>query len=326
MRAPSFWNKSSSVWACLLKPASWIYAYFVNRRFQKATPYQASVPVVCVGNLSVGGTGKTPICLALADFLKKKRKNFFFLNHGYKSRLQHVLVNPKLHTAFDVGDEAMLLAEKAPTVVDSNRARGAQLAEKKGAACLIMDDGFQNPFLIKTVSFVVMDGKKGFGNELVLPAGPLREPILKGLERADAVIIVGQDVWGVRSFFEKNKIDLPVLTGTFSLKKRAITALQGKKITAFAGIGYPEKFFDMLKANGLSVVKTIPFPDHYYYTRFDIETLLKESGDSILVTTAKDMVKIPKEFQKRIFKVEGVFEFDQEEMLFELLKGMFENE
>ncbi len=323
MQAPEFWYKKESFLSWLSKPLGAVYAWFTARRFQKTAPYQAPIPVICVGNLSVGGTGKTPVCLALADLLLKKRKSFFFLNHGYKSRLKNVLVNPTFHSALDVGDEALLLAQKAPTIVDNNRARGAQLAIRNGATCLIMDDGFQNPSLIKTLSFVVVDGHLGFGNMHVLPAGPLREPVLVGLKRADAVVLVGKDTWGVRSFLAKNKIDIPVLGGAFMLSARSLRRLKEQHVLAFAGIGNPRKFFEALRLNGVLVEKTQVFPDHYQYTRFDLEWLRENAGTHLLVTTTKDAVKVPKEFQSDVVVADGVFKFEEEKQVMTLLKGVF---
>lgn len=310
MRAPAFWYRKKSLRASLLSPFGALYAACVARRFRKTAPYQAGIPVICVGNLSVGGAGKTPVCLALHALLQSRGQSFFFLSHGYKGREKGILVNPQVHTASDVGDEALLLASQAPTVVDSRRARGAQIAIKNGAAGLIMDDGFQNPDLVKTVSFVVVDGARGFGNGRVIPAGPLREPIAKGLARADAVIVAGEDSWGVRDYLQDRGISLPVLGGRFMLDAQALQELVGKPVMAFAGIAAPEKFFNALVARGINVVKKQTFPDHYFYTRFDIEKLLADAGDLTLVTTAKDYVKIPKYFLKNIRNVPGAFVFD----------------
>ncbi len=323
MKAPRFWDVPNHFLSRLLKPFGAVYAFGTASRFRRTNPYQVSVPVICVGNLSVGGTGKTPVSLAIAALIHKEKKNFFFLNHGYKSRLKNVLVDLENHTSYDVGDEAVLLACYAPTVVDNQRARGAQTAVKKGAECIIMDDGFQNPSLIKTLSFVVVDGKKGFGNECVIPAGPLREPVLKGLARADVIVIVGDDEWGVRFYLQRNKVDLPILTGRFQVNKKTIEPLKGKKVMAFAGIGQPDKFFNTLKAQGVDVVKTESYPDHYYYTRFDVERLLQAANGLPLVTTTKDAVKIPKDLLKRIHIVDGQFVFDNPQEAIDLIKGVF---
>ncbi len=324
MKTPHFWEVPNHYLSRLLKPLGAVYAFGTASRFRRTiNPYQAPIPVICVGNLSIGGTGKTPVCLALAALLHKQKRKFFFLNHGYKARLKNVVVDLENHTPYDVGDEAVLLACYGPTVVDNRRARGAQTAVKRGAECIIMDDGFQNPSLIKTLSFVVVDGKRGFGNECVIPAGPLREPVLKGLERADAVVIVGEDEWGVRFYLQRNKIDLPILTGHFRLNPKTIQQIKGKNVLAFAGIGQPTKFFDILAKSGVNVVKTESYPDHYYYTRFDIERLLKTANGLPIVTTTKDAVKIPKDLLKRIHIIDGQFVFDNPAEVAELLRGVF---
>ena len=320
MQAPKFWDKKESKLAKILSPFASIYAWVVARRLEKAHPYQAKMPVICVGNISVGGTGKTPVCLALLKLLCEHKKTPWFLNHGYHAAQQSIVVDVHTHTALDVGDEALLLAESAPTIVDSARARGAQLAEKRGASLLIMDDGFQNPSLVKTFSFVVVDGTKGFGNERVLPAGPLREPILKGLKRADALILVGKDNWGVQKYLSRNQVDLPVLSGHFIPDAEDLKKLQGKPVCAFAGLGNPNKFFNMLTQNGVQLIQTQSFPDHYFYTRFDIEDLKKKNPGVLLATTSKDWVKISPEMRNGLVQVKGHCEFDNPADIWPLLK------
>ena len=320
MQAPKFWDKKDSKLGKILSPLGVLYAWSVAHRLANHRPYQAKMPVICVGNISVGGTGKTPVCLALAKLLRQNNLSPWFLNHGYHATEQSVVVDLKTHSALDVGDEAILLAQKVPTIVDSARARGAQLAEKKGASLLIMDDGFQNPSLVKTFSFVVVDGKKGFGNERVLPAGPLREPVLKGLKRADALILVGKDSWGVQKYLKNHKIDLPILKGHFVPEEKELNQLKGKNAFAFAGLGNPQKFFDMLLEKGIRLTGKQHFPDHYFYTRFDIEDLKKKAKESILVTTSKDWVKIPSEMRTGLVEIKGAFEFDNPTEVWNLLK------
>ena len=323
MKAPQFWKQKDSKLAKILNPIGFFYGWSVARRFKKAHPYQANIPVICVGNLSVGGTGKTPVCLALGSMLKEMNIPFYFLNHGYKSKQQGILVNPKRMTALETGDEAQLLAELAPTIVDRHRARGAQLAQKRGAKALIMDDGFQDPSLIKSLSFLVVDGRTGFGNGRLIPAGPLREPIAKGLARADAVIIAGADDSNTADLIKKIAPDMPVFNGHFEPDAETINALQGKEVLAFAGIGNPDKFFNMLTGSGIPVARAMPFPDHYFYTRFDVEQLLAEAGGKTIVTTTKDYVKIPQDMRSRITVIRGQFVFDEPEEVESLLKGTF---
>ena len=320
MQAPKFWDDKASKIAKLLSPLGNVYAWTVAHRLAHHRPYQSKMPVICVGNISVGGTGKTPVCLALVELLQKRGKEPWFLNHGYRAAQQSVIVDTKTHTALDVGDEALLLAKYASTIVDSARDRGAQLAEKCGVSLLIMDDGFQNPSLVKTFSFVVVDGTKGFGNERVLPAGPLREPVLAGLKRADALILVGQDKWGVQAYLKKNKLDLPVLCGQFVPERADLEKLKGKAVYAFAGLGNPQKFFNMLLSEGIQVAQTQFFPDHYFYTRFDIEDLKKKAKGAVLATTSKDWVKIPSEVQEGLVQIRGKFEFSDPDSVWNLLK------
>lgn len=320
MQAPKFWQNKNSKRAKMLNPLGRVYTFFVQRRLRKARPYQAQMPVVCVGNLSVGGVGKTPVCLAVGKILRDCGQKFYYLNHGYKARQQSVLVNVHSHTAVDVGDEALLLALQAPTIVDSNRARGAQLAEKLKADLLIMDDGFQNPSLVKSLSFIVVDGHLGFGNERVLPAGPLREPVLSGLKRADAIILVGKDTWGVLDYLKSHGVDIPVLTGRFVQDEDVLNELKQKSVGAFAGIGHPDKFFQMLSQNGVGLKATRSFPDHYFYTRFDIDELKKEYPNLMWATTTKDWVKIPEQVRTNIIAVTGRFVFDDEDALKKILQ------
>ena len=321
MNTPKFWNKENSLMSKLLKPASLVYSFVTHRRVKKKG-YKSSVPVICVGNIFVGGVGKTPVCLALGKLLHEKGKSFYYLNHGYKADKQNVLVDNRTHTALDVGDEALLLNEEAPTIVSSNRAKGAKLAEKWGAKALIMDDGFQNPKLKKDFSFVVVDGKKGFGNECVLPAGPLREPVLEGLKRANAIVLAGQDTWGVQFYLERHKIELPLIKGHFELDETVVSLFKGKKVFAFAGLGNPQKFYQSLADKGIEVCGTEDFPDHYYYTRFDLEALKHKAAGMPLLTTEKDGVKLPKDARQNVFVMPGLFVFDDPDSVWNLLQGV----
>ena len=322
MKAPKFWYRGKSFWAKVLNPIGRIYGWSVARRFKRVKPYQASVPVICVGNLSVGGTGKTPVCLALGKMMKEMKIPFYFLNHGYKSKQKGMVVNVRQMSALEIGDEAMLLAAEAPTVVDNHRARGAQVAERAGAKAIIMDDGFQNPSLIKTISFIVVDGRMGFGNGRLIPAGPLRESVERGLLRADAVVISGRDDTGAVDTIRRYAPDMPILIGHFEPDPKVIQKLQGKKVMAFAGIGRPDKFFDMLVGYGVPVAKKAVFPDHYDYTRFDMESLINDAGELPLVTTTKDFVKVPKDMKSRVIVVSGQFVFDKPAEVQNLMKGV----
>ena len=172
LKAPKFWQKENTFLGRLLSPLGRIYAWGVKRQIKKAKPYEAKIPVICVGNLVMGGVGKTPLAVSVAEYFKMNGKKPVFLTRGYGGGLSNILVDPDKHTAVQTGDEALLLARVAPTIVDSDRARGARKAEQIGADIIIMDDGFQNPHLCKTLSFAVFDGRVGIGNGQVFPAGP----------------------------------------------------------------------------------------------------------------------------------------------------------
>lgn len=286
MKTPEFWNKQNFL-SNLLQPLGTIYAAATAWRLKSHTPYKSEYPVICIGNLTAGGTGKTPVSLSIADLLHRMGKNPYFITRGYGGSLHNVVVNRQIHTPQQVGDEPLLLAEVAPTVVNPDRAAAAKLAAANGADCLVMDDGFQNPTLHKDLSFLVFDGNYGIGNGRVIPAGPLREPFDKGVKRAQAVIILGADKHAVAE-----QTALPVFYGEIKEEKPETTNLN---IAAFCGIGHPEKFYDSLKKCGFNIVKTFNYPDHYFYTRAELSSLIDfaQKNNLDIYTTSKDFVKIP---------------------------------
>lgn len=307
MKQPAFWYQNHSLIKTCLLPFGWLYSGIVQFRLKHTKAYEPKIPVVCVGNISVGGTGKTPICLALADYFQTKGLNVFFLSHGYKSKLQNVLIDPRTHTSADVSDEALLFANKLPTIVNKNRAQGVQKAEQNGAQLVIMDDGFQNPTLQKKCALVVFDGLRGIGNGACIPAGPLRETLKQGLKRASAVVIVGEDKTGLEDKILAINPKMTILKGHIE----PLSDLTGKEGIAFAGIGNPDKFFSMLKKSGVKITKKIVFPDHYAYSRADIEALIKHHQK--IFTTQKDAVKIDVDLQPYLTVVDIQFVFDEPE-------------
>jgi tetraacyldisaccharide 4'-kinase len=286
MRAPDFWN-SDGLAARLLAPLGALYGRSVRTRQLNARPFRSKARVLCVGNLVVGGSGKTPIAITLARMLGARQRKVAFLTRGYRGRLSGpIVVEPTRHNAHDVGDEALLLAAVAPTIVSRDRARGAELADTLGASVIVMDDGFQNFQLAKDVSFVVVDAETGFGNGRLIPAGPLREPVGQGLARADAVVLLGAGALRLPAFGG------PVIRA--ELHATAPDRFAGRSVFAMAGIGRPDKFFHTLQAMGASVVGTRAFPDHHRYTLFEIEAVKQIAANTgaLLVTTEKDYVRI----------------------------------
>lgn len=287
MRAPDFWDRddfAAELAAKLLSPIGRLYGATVRWKARHTQPYRARIPVVCIGNISVGGTGKTPVAIAFADAIIARGRNPFFLTRGYGGRLAGPVMAGQDHTAEDVGDEPLLLARKAATVVARNRRDGAMLAEDRGADVIIMDDGHQNFALHKDLSLVVVDAANGFGNGRVLPAGPLREPVDQGLSRADAVILTGDGHLAVPSF------EGPVLRARIAPAPTA--KWQGQRVLAFAGIGRPEKLFRSLTALGAELAETIRFADHHPYTTEELNALKTRANGLPLVTTEKDYVRI----------------------------------
>lgn len=295
MRAPDFWHRPGGVLPELLAPLGWAYGAVSQLRFAAARPMQGPVPVLCVGNLVVGGAGKTPVALALGRRLAEKGSNVHFLTRGYGGRARGPLrVDPGRHDYQDVGDEALLLAERCPTWVSRNRPQGYKGAVEAGADAVIMDDGFQNPSLAKAVSLVVVDGEYGFGNGHVMPAGPLREPVDAGLGRAGALVLIGDDRAGVVDRVRRSSHgDIPILRAHIRPDGEPINTDE-RPVIAFAGIGHPEKFFHTVRSAGYTLHATHPFPDHHAYSDREIEQLLGEAkaAGAQLMTTSKDAVRL----------------------------------
>ncbi len=307
MKPPAFWYPHETgsrlrvpLAARLLSPLGWLYDFGGRVKRWTTTPSVAPVPVLCVGNLTAGGTGKTPLAVTIVSMLKDDGVSPVILTRGYGGReAGPLLVNPDHHRADDVGDEPLLLARAAPVVVARRRAEGAALAAAHGADVIIMDDGFQNPDLNKTLSLLVVDGAVLFGNERVIPAGPLRERIASGLARAGAVIIMGQ--MSERAARFAREAPVPVFHARLEPEPAALSRLRGRSYLAFAGIGRPEKFFDTARTHGLNVKATRAFPDHHVFTRADLDQLTAHSQDlgATLLTTEKDAARLPDTLRAR---------------------------
>ncbi len=285
----------------MLAPLAALYSAAVNLRFKLKTPKKLSVPVICVGNLVMGGAGKTPTTLALATYLKDKGYQPHILSRGYGGNVNSpTLVNPLTHDASHVGDEPLLLAKAAPTWVCKDRLASGKMAIAAGADILILDDGFQNPTLFKDLSLVVVDSKQGFGNNHVFPAGPLRETMKQGMLRAHAVVLIGSD-----------QLNLPMQHPTLKASIKPINA-DPKKVLAFTGLGFPDKFYETLKGLGYNIIQTKSFPDHHPYVLEEIERLIQHAKGlgARLITTEKDALRIPLEFHHHldVLKIELKFE------------------
>jgi len=298
VRAPEFWKSDNGI-ARLLEPLGLIYGAVTARRMAKAKPLRVNVPVICVGNLSVGGTGKTPVAASIAGRLSDWGRTPAILLRGYGGNLKGpIKVSANDHGVDDVGDEALLHARYCATWVAHARSAAALPAIAAGADVLVMDDGHQHTTLAKDLSLIVVDGPNAFGNGRIIPAGPLRESVGAGLARADAVVLMGDDEHGLAPVLSER---LPVLRAHLALGPEW-QALRGQKVIAFAGIGDPGKFLHALQAVGARVIDFHPFSDHYGYASADIQPILDQafSMGAYPVTTMKDAVRLDPDQRQQV--------------------------
>lgn len=290
MLTPEFWSgrdRTARLARAVLTPVGWIYGATVAWKRDHAHPYRPRAKVICIGNLTVGGTGKTPIAIAIGRILLQRGLKTVFLSRGYGGKERGpTVVNLAHDDAAQVGDEPLLLTGAAPTIVSRDRKAGAMMADHADADVILMDDGHQNFALRKDLSLVVVDAEAGFGNGRVLPAGPLRESVTQGLARADAVILSGNGNPDLQGFAG------PVLRA--HLAPSVNEDIRGKRVLAFAGTGRPEKFFATLADLDAQLVETIAFPDHHDYTASELARLKAKArgGDIVLMTTEKDYVRL----------------------------------
>jgi len=325
MRTPKFWRGGPSFIAALLAPLGIGYraGNALRRRFVK--PWRAPVPVICVGGIVAGGSGKTPAAIALVEFLKRAEIRPHVISRGYGGSLAKERaarrVDPTRHTASEAGDEALLLAAHAPTWVCRDRQEAARAAHEAGADALILDDGFQDPSLVKDLSLLVVDGTYAFGNRRIIPAGPLRETVASGLGRADAVVLVGENISGVTASIPAA---IPVLRAVI-VPGEGSEQLAGRNVVAFAGIGQPEKFFRTLEELGCRIRARHEFADHHRYEQREIEKLVAQAAqkEAVLVTTAKDAVRLPEELRARVRVLPVTLAFRDEDALARLLAPLF---
>lgn len=296
MMPPSFWynheNAAARVKAASLSAFSAIYVLGHLLHQNMVRPVRSPIPVICIGNLVVGGGGKTPAALAIMALIRKSGlfQNPCFLSRGYGGNLSGpVLVDATNHRAADTGDEPLLLAASAPAIIAADRVKGAQFAAAQGFDVIVMDDGLQNPSLQKDLSILVIDGKTGFGNEYLLPAGPLRTPIAPGIKKCDCVLLVGEDKTNALRHLPNG---MAMIRGTI----RPVSLLDTiPDYVAFCGIAHPDKFWQTLEEAEMKVAEFHRFPDHHAYAETDLTMLLDRAAalKATLVTTAKDAVRLP---------------------------------
>ena len=327
IKTPKFWFKNRNEINPILytlKPFSKIWEVVTKLRLVNGLWEKMPIPVVCIGNITVGGSGKTPVTMALQLLLKDMGIRACVVSRGYGGKNKYPHYVTKNDTFCKVGDEPIILSKKGAVIVSKVKKNGILKAYQDGFDMVLLDDGFQNSKIKKDLSLVVVDSEVLFGNEFIFPLGPLREQISSGLSRADAIILVGnnhKNTHKIDSLRTENKI--PILEGFINKKKKS-TNNNNKKVLAFSGIAFPDKFFKTLKDMGYTVIKTKVFPDHYPYTLKDMIKLKNyaENYGLKLITTEKDIVRVPKRFHEFIDIIKIEFQFKNSEKIKEMIKKL----
>ena len=309
MKPPYFWRagldpksrEAAPFVRALLTPLAALYGWTAQRKIETTKPFRASIPIICIGNLTTGGAGKSPVVAAIRNRLSAAAS----LSRGYGGNLKGPLkVDENTHTASQVGDEPLMLAASGTSWIGADRPAAAKAMTEAGVQVIIMDDGHQNPSLHKDLSLIVIDAGAPFGNGFVIPKGPLREPVARGLSRADAVILMGD-----------GPVPEAVITSGLPVIRAHLAPTSpppAGALIAFAGIGRPQKFFDSLTAAGGDIFESVPFSDHHTYSAGDLtylHRLAKERG-ATLITTSKDYTRLPVNDRSgiEVFPVEAVFD------------------
>ncbi len=318
LKTPKFWTKINLI-SCLLAPFGWVYfvGFLVVKFFAK--PAKISKPVICIGNAIAGGSGKTPVAIAIGKILHEMSVDFAFLSRGYMSDGSSFLLLNKgdVHRASQVGDEPLLLSEAAPTFVTTNKILGAkQLEANSKFQAIVLDDGMQSNALYRDYTIMVVDGKIGFGNGFLIPAGPMRETLASALKKVDLVVVVGNSDKKLLNKFSAKKI------AKAKIIPINIEKFIGKKFMAFCGLAYPQKFFSLLEEEGVKLVKTIGFSDHYQYEDEDLRDICEvaEKENLQIVTTKKDWVKFSPKYQEKISYLEIELVFEDKDLIGSELK------
>ena len=309
--APNFWTNRGLISTALL-PLSLIWILAGQLRQILAKTEIADLPIICVGNILIGGSGKTPVTATLCRILKEQGYTPCILTRGYKgNRKGPLFADPALHTTDDIGDEAIMLAFSNDVCVCADRIKGAAfIAAQNKFDVIIMDDGMQNPWLHKDITLTVFDGGAGAGNRRLLPAGPLREPLNTGLAKADATILNGQDETGLSALLPNT---LPQFRGKLYPDQKVAKVMGKRRFIAFAGIGRPKRFFETVTKTGADMVRTLSFADHHNYSEADLSRLQQEAwtNGADLITTHKDWVRLPPDWRARILVLPVTFRFSR---------------
>ena len=313
MKAPQFWYEPNTWKAKFLYPLGYFYNLLTLLRGKLAKPQSYSCLTICIGNLNVGGTGKTPTTIALAQHFLKKGLQVHVVSRGYKGKFQGTfLVDPQKHKSDEVGDEPLLISEFTSVWVSNKRKNGIAAAENAGAQIVLLDDGFQDPSFHKDFSLIVVDGEKGFGNKKCMPAGPLRENIVQGFKRADALVIVGERIYKFDTF----PTHLKIIHSTLKPIETGMNWKEGKYL-AFAGIADPSKFFKTLRSLGANLIDCVALSDHQKLDGQVLKRLERKANlaHAQLVTTEKDAVRLSNTYRKKVLSLPVRIEFDDKNEL-----------
>ena len=309
------------IFIILLIPFSIIYlCLFFIKKFFNSQKTQFKVQIICFGNINAGGTGKTSTILSLLNILKINEQNIVVLLRGYKSNAKSIL---KVNINDDpniVGDEALLYAKKVCTYIGKNRSKAIEkVINTENPDIILLDDGFQDNSIFKNLNFLVVNGSRGFGNKLVLPAGPLREPIQQAIKKSDGLILIGNDERNIIAKYTQILSSKLIINANI----QTLTIHKSQMYYAFSGIGNNENFIKTLQENKINPVMTKFFPDHYHYNENDIQSLISEAKnlELQLITTEKDLIKIPKKYQNYIECLKINIEFNNENELLSLIRS-----
>lgn len=322
-KTPQFWLNKKSLISLMLLPLSYLYqiGFLLKKTFTKTQ--KVDLPIICIGNIIAGGAGKTPTALALGQFFKENNIEFCYLTRGYKSKNKKILMVDESNqfNIAEIGDEAMLLTEIAPTCIAKNRYLGYQkISQNKKYQAIIMDDGLQNFQLKYDIKILVIDSKIAFGNNRLIPSGPMRQSLTEVAKNIDLFVIIGQKNIQIEEQILAQNKNAKILSAQISASN--LDKFINQNIVAFCGIAYPQKFFDFIKKIGLNLVETNVFADHYQYKNEDLEKLYQQalSKNLKLITTKKDWVKFPKNFQEKIDYLDVKLVFENEIFLKNLLE------
>ena len=324
---PKFWKNRNFI-SNILLPLSFFYILISSFKNYFEKKFQSKLTIICVGNLTIGGSGKTPTVIYIAELLKTINYNVTILLKGYGGALKGPLRVTQKNTSSDVGDEALLHSRINETWISNIRSKGVQLIEgvDKDNNLIIMDDGLQNNSVEKDINIAVFDGEEGIGNGRVIPSGPMRENLKFGLKKIQIVLIIGEDKSNINNLIKLTNNKIKIFYATFEPDIKIIKNFKNKKIIAFAGIGFPNKFYHLLKKMNFNVLETKDFPDHHMYKKNELNLLVHKSKllNATLVTTEKDYVKIDEmedEIKRNISPFPVKLKIQKEEIFIKELKN-----